>query len=1346
MRYLLVVFLLFSSYFVGRGETHTWNVHLEEAGTLYQFKSTCPSTTEPIDVKITGKMNAEDLNILSSIFYHAYYTLDLSEVDITEIPMKAYRNNHDSYIIGFDNVEYDKDGNKIGISYLTKLILPSTVTEISPDAFFDCKTLKKIDLSRCENLIRVGWSAFDRCNALESIDFTHCSKLKKIEQAAFGDTDLSKGIILPPNLEIIEAGAFQRTSFKEIEIPSSVKSIGNGSFDGCTGNIKMCSSEPVCWINGDRGEIGYSFGSCRLKVPSGALPRYQKNEMWGNLELEEYNPNGGELLYRTVQVSYNEGIGVRRNDYDGEYINSGFSTSVTDQTDVAFYIFADIGYHLKRIMVGDRDMTSELKDGVLLFPYLSEDLNIQIVAEPYKWTVQVFYGEGGVVLKDGEIIVSGSSISGEARKEIFFDIKPNTGFSWGGPKTIESSDIYVQRDGSSMNRIGVYAEGDGKNGILKLAFRKDDCKIKATCAGGTIELYDNDGNLLKMPSDPRYSLTVKPLSDIKMIILPFNGYHLKSVKINGKDMTEQVQENILMITSIYEDKEIEVICEADPPKTFDYTIKTFGEGSVYVNKVPSNLSGIVSAFSEVKIFIVPKKDCFLKHLKINGEDVTDQVKENIFIIPSISEDIEINVSFEKGAPSSYTFQVNVSGNGKVKVGGKTIENGNSVTVPVAGTKLEFLPDKQYRVARVLFGSKDITKDIVDNIYNVTSVSSDMSLSVTFERYLFDMSILLQFDGESVNLGEIKVGDQTINCYFNSGYINYLNIEDLQKGSTIPILFMPDEKYFELEEVVLEGMDITSQIQKGNYQIQSINSDLSLSVKFKRKSYTLIFDELQHVEKIRVNYKDYPEETTQVEIASGKNIIDFYLDYRYTVKQAFLDGKKIYEKSSYSNFHSFEVDMDSDKNIKIATVLNIDGRTSLNVAEPGTLKSMLTDEDMNNREQLSLKGTIDQRDFVVLNQMKSLKDLSIEEGTTIVAYGSYPANTIPEKAFFNNQILEHISFQTSSVKAIGNSAFEGSKSYSVNLSGENIKIGDKAYKDCTLLEDIYISASELGVGAFEGCTNLQTVSISDELECIQADAFKNCTLLKEISLKGQLKSMGENVFYNCKNLEYLFMESGIVPDIKLNTFDDSNYYSMKLMLRDRANLYYRYKHHEVWKNFDIIMGHLDSKRITLTEYPQGGRVLYKREEEFLTIWWSIMETDGSNFYCYEHVKLFFEPWDGYMIEYVFLDGKDITKELDKDNQFMIFELDKDMELSVKFKKEDTSTGIDQPENATKRVYRSASRRLVLSGFEASVPVYVYDGSGRLVVLKTIQDSVEEVEVPADGLYFVCVGKESFKVIL
>lgn len=97
-------------------------------------------------------------------------------------------------------------------------------------------------------------------------------------------------------------------------------------------------------------------------------------------------------------------------------------------------------------------------------------------------------------------------------------------------------------------------------------------------------------------------------------------------------------------------------------------------------------------------------------------------------------------------------------------------------------------------------------------------------------------------------------------------------------------------------------------------------------------------------------------------------------------------------------------------------------------------------------------------------------------------------------------------------------------------------------------------------------------------------------------------------------------------------------------------------------------------------------------------------------------------------------------------YQISTLISDITCQVEFVLIDDPTSIEQVENANKRIYRSAPRRLALSGFKAGVPIYVYDGSGRLVVLKTIRDSVEEVDVPADGLYFVRIGKESFKVIL
>lgn len=69
--------------------------------------------------------------------------------------------------------------------------------------------------------------------------------------------------------------------------------------------------------------------------------------------------------------------------------------------------------------------------------------------------------------------------------------------------------------------------------------------------------------------------------------------------------------------------------------------------------------------------------------------------------------------------------------------------------------------------------------------------------------------------------------------------------------------------------------------------------------------------------------------------------------------------------------------------------------------------------------LNISGEIDQRDFLVLNQMQSLYKLSLR--VTIGEYKNYPANTIPENAFHNNKTIKMI-YLSNSIEAIGKQAF------------------------------------------------------------------------------------------------------------------------------------------------------------------------------------------------------------------------------------------------------------------------------------------------------------------------------------
>ena len=90
----------------------------------------------------------------------------------------------------------------------TDIIMPTTVTSVSSNAFINCNSLKNIIM--LNGLTSVGSGAFVRCSALERV-------------------------IFPSTLETIEMAAFSQCySLKSVVLPYGVKSIGNGAFGQCT--------------------------------------------------------------------------------------------------------------------------------------------------------------------------------------------------------------------------------------------------------------------------------------------------------------------------------------------------------------------------------------------------------------------------------------------------------------------------------------------------------------------------------------------------------------------------------------------------------------------------------------------------------------------------------------------------------------------------------------------------------------------------------------------------------------------------------------------------------------------------------------------------------------------------------------------------------------------------------------------------------------------------------------------------------------------------------------------------------------------------------------------------------
>lgn len=97
------------------------------------------------------------------------------------------------------------------------------------------------------------------------------------------------------------------------------------------------------------------------------------------------------------------------------------------------------------------------------------------------------------------------------------------------------------------------------------------------------------------------------------------------------------------------------------------------------------------------------------------------------------------------------------------------------------------------------------------------------------------------------------------------------------------------------------------------------------------------------------------------------------------------------------------------------------------------------------------------------------------------------------------------------------AFESSKLETIQIFG-NIDIPEGAFKNATGLKEIIsnngIGGKSIGMGAFEGCLNLEEIELSKDLEFLGDRAFYDARMLDSIIVGKKVTSLGgENIFVN-----------------------------------------------------------------------------------------------------------------------------------------------------------------------------------------------------------------------------------------
>ena len=138
-------------------------------------------------------------------------------------------------------------------------------------------------------------------------------------------------------------------------------------------------------------------------------------------------------------------------------------------------------------------------------------------------------------------------------------------------------------------------------------------------------------------------------------------------------------------------------------------------------------------------------------------------------------------------------------------------------------------------------------------------------------------------------------------------------------------------------------------------------------------------------------------------------------------------------------------------------------------------------------------------------------------------GEKPSGTLNIPATVTRNGIEY------SVTSIGNYAFDGcSNLQSVTIPNSVTSIGNSAFKGCSRLQSLTIPKSVTSIGnyAFDGCSNLQSVTIPESVTTIGIHAFSGCSSLQSVTIPNSVTGIGNYAFSGCSSLQSITIPNSV----------------------------------------------------------------------------------------------------------------------------------------------------------------------------------------------------------------------------
>lgn len=130
-------------------------------------------------------------------------------------------------------------------------------------------------------------------------------------------------------------------------------------------------------------------------------------------------------------------------------------------------------------------------------------------------------------------------------------------------------------------------------------------------------------------------------------------------------------------------------------------------------------------------------------------------------------------------------------------------------------------------------------------------------------------------------------------------------------------------------------------------------------------------------------------------------------------------------------------------------------------------------------------------------------------------------------YLNGELIEDLVIPED-VTEIKYATFMGSSIKTVTIHDNVTCIQSSAFSGCSELEAVYIGENVTGImsDAFFNCTKLASVNIPDKVSCIGSNAFSHCSSLKSVVFPESLTDLGEEAFSQCTGLESVVVNDGL----------------------------------------------------------------------------------------------------------------------------------------------------------------------------------------------------------------------------